>query len=68
MLLIPTFLEAKAGGSLSSRLTWSTERVPGQPKLHKETLSQTPKRNEGRREGGREKGREGERERATSRG
>jgi hypothetical protein len=28
---------------LGLRLAWSTERVPGQPGLHKETLSQKPK-------------------------
>jgi hypothetical protein len=28
------------GGFLSSRPTWSTELVPGQPRLHRETLSQ----------------------------
>ena len=32
--------EAEAGRSLSSRLAWSTEQIPGQPGLlHKETLS-----------------------------
>jgi len=30
--------EAKAGGSLSLRIAWSTEGVPGQPGLHRETL------------------------------
>jgi hypothetical protein len=32
--------EAEAGGFLSSRPAWSTELVPGQPGLHRETLSQ----------------------------
>jgi hypothetical protein len=32
--------EAEAGGFLSSRPAWSTEWVPGQPGLHRETLSQ----------------------------
>ena len=32
--------EAEASGSLSSRPAWSTERVPGQSGLHRETLSQ----------------------------
>jgi hypothetical protein len=32
-------MEAKGGGSLSLRSTWSTEGVPGQPGLHRETLS-----------------------------
>jgi hypothetical protein len=30
--------EAEAGGFLSSRPAWSTEQVPGQPGLHRETL------------------------------
>jgi hypothetical protein len=33
-------LEAKADGSLSSRLAWSTELIPGQPELHREILYQ----------------------------
>jgi hypothetical protein len=36
----PSTQEAEAGGSLvSSRLALSTERVLGQPELHRETLS-----------------------------
>ena len=35
--------KAEAGGSLSSRPAWSTEWVPGQPGLHRETLSQKNK-------------------------
>jgi hypothetical protein len=35
----PSTWEAEAGGSLSSRPAWSTEWVPGQPGLHRETLS-----------------------------
>jgi hypothetical protein len=35
--------EAEAGGFLSSRPAWSTEWVPGQPGLHRETLSQKQK-------------------------
>jgi hypothetical protein len=35
--------EAEAGGSLSSRPTWSTEQILGQPGLHRETLSQKTK-------------------------
>ena len=31
--------EAEVGGFLSSRPAWSTELVPGQPGLHRETLS-----------------------------
>jgi hypothetical protein len=30
---------AEAGESLCSRPAWSTEQVPGQPGLHRETLS-----------------------------
>ena len=32
--------EAEAGGSLSSRSIWSTEQVPGQLRLFRESLSQ----------------------------
>jgi hypothetical protein len=35
----PSTWEAEAGGFLSSRPAWSTELVPGQPGLHRETLS-----------------------------
>jgi hypothetical protein len=36
----PSTQEAEAAGSLSSKPTWSTEQVPGQPGLHRETLPQ----------------------------
>jgi hypothetical protein len=36
----PSTREAEAGGFLSSRLAWSTEWVPGQPELNRETLFQ----------------------------
>jgi hypothetical protein len=36
----PSTWEAEAGRFLSSRPAWSTDRVPGQPGLHRETLSQ----------------------------
>jgi hypothetical protein len=36
--------EAEAGRFLSSRPAWSTEWVPGQPGLHRETLSQKKKK------------------------
>ena len=36
----PSTLEAEAGGSLSLRPAWSTEWVPGQPGIHRRTLSQ----------------------------
>jgi hypothetical protein len=35
--------EAEAGGFLSSRPAWSTKWVPGQPGLHRETLSRKTK-------------------------
>ena len=31
--------EAEAGRSLSVGSAWSTERIPGQPELHREILS-----------------------------
>jgi hypothetical protein len=40
----PSTREAEAGGFLSSRPAWSTEWVPGQPGLHRETLSRETKR------------------------
>jgi hypothetical protein len=39
----PSTGEAEAGGFLSSRPAWSTKWVPGQPGLHRETLSQKTK-------------------------
>jgi hypothetical protein len=41
----PSTWEAEAGGFLSSRPAWSTEWVPGQPGLLRETLSQKTKQN-----------------------
>jgi hypothetical protein len=35
----PSTWEAEAGGFLSSRPAWSAEWVPGQPGLHRDTLS-----------------------------
>jgi hypothetical protein len=40
----PSTREAEAGGFLSSRPAWSTKWVPGQPGLHRETLSRTCKK------------------------
>jgi hypothetical protein len=40
----PSTWEAEAGGFLSSRPAWSTEWVPGQPGLHRETLSRKTKK------------------------
>jgi hypothetical protein len=40
----PSTQEAEAGGFLSSRPAWSTKRVPGQPGLHRETLSRKNKK------------------------
>jgi hypothetical protein len=42
----PSTREAEAGGFLSSRPAWSTEWVPGQPGLHRETLSRKTKPNQ----------------------
>jgi hypothetical protein len=39
----PSTREAKAGRFLSSRPAWSTEWVPGQPGLYRETLSRKTK-------------------------
>jgi hypothetical protein len=39
----PSTREAEAGGFLSLRPAWSTERVPGQPGLYRETLSRKKK-------------------------
>jgi hypothetical protein len=39
----PSAREAEAGRFLSSRPAWSTKWVPGQPGLHRETLSRTPR-------------------------
>jgi hypothetical protein len=39
----PSTWEAEAGGFLSSRPAWSTKWVPGQPGLHRETLSRKTK-------------------------
>jgi hypothetical protein len=36
----PSTWEAETDGSLSSRPVWSSEQVPGQPGLHRETLTQ----------------------------
>jgi hypothetical protein len=40
----PSTWEAEAGGFLSLRPAWSTELVPGQPGLHRETLSRKNKK------------------------
>ena len=39
----PSTWKAEADDSLSLRPAWSTEQVPGQPGLHRETLSQKEK-------------------------
>ena len=39
----PSTQEAEMGWSLRLNLTWSTEQVPGQPGLHRETLFQRRK-------------------------
>jgi hypothetical protein len=40
----PSTWEAEAGRFLSSRPAWSTNWVPGQPGLHRETLSRRKKK------------------------
>jgi hypothetical protein len=40
----PSTWEAEAGEFLSSRPAWSTKRIPGQPGLHRETLSRKTKK------------------------
>jgi hypothetical protein len=35
----PSSWEVEPGGFLRSRLAWSTEQIPGQPGLYRETLS-----------------------------
>jgi hypothetical protein len=40
----PSTWEAEAGKFLSLRPAWSTKRVPGQPELHRETLSRKTKK------------------------
>jgi hypothetical protein len=40
----PSTWEAEAGRFLSLRPAWSTEHVPSQPGLHRETLSQKKKK------------------------
>ena len=39
----PNTWEAESGGFLNSRPAWPTEWAPGQPGLHRETLSQKTK-------------------------
>ena len=57
----PSTWEVETGGFLSSRPAWSTECVPGQPGLHRETLS-------GKREKKKTQGEEGVWELALVRG
>jgi hypothetical protein len=40
MTSIPALGETEAGRCPNSRPAWSTEGVPGQPRLHRETMSQ----------------------------
>jgi hypothetical protein len=49
----PSTQEAEAGGFLSSRPAWSTEWVPGQPGLHRITLSRKNKNKNKRKNAGR---------------
>ena len=50
----PKTQKAEAGGSLSLKPAWFTEGVPGQPGLHRETLSQ--KKNKKQKQKKREEG------------
>ena len=52
----PSTQEAEVGGSLSSRLAWSTEGVPGHLWIHSKTLSRKDEREKERRK---ERGSEG---------
>jgi hypothetical protein len=49
MVVVHTFnsstQDAEAGGSLNLRPVWTTEWAPGQPNLHRETLSQNKQTN-----------------------
>jgi hypothetical protein len=47
----PSTWEAEAGRFLSSRPAWSTGRVPGQPGLHRETLSRKTKKKKKKKDG-----------------
>jgi hypothetical protein len=49
----PSTLVAGAGGLQGLRAAWSTEQVPGQPGLHKKTLSQKSKYKQKREKEGR---------------
>jgi hypothetical protein len=48
----PSTWEAEAGGFLSSRPAWSTKWVPGQPGLHRETLSRKKPKNKTKQKAG----------------
>ena len=43
----PSTQEAEADGSMSSKPAWSTEWVPGEPGVHRETLSWKTKAGKG---------------------
>ena len=47
----PSTWEAETGRFLSSRPAWSTEWAPGQPGLHRETLSQKQKTKKKKKQG-----------------
>jgi hypothetical protein len=58
----PSTWEAEAGEFLSSRPAWSTKWVPGQPGLHRETLSlEKPKKKKKKKKRKRKREREKER-------
>ena len=59
----PNVLEAGGGVSLSSRPAWCPEGVPGQPGLHRKTLSwKTKKRKKKKKKKKKEKEKEKEKE------
>jgi hypothetical protein len=51
----PSTREAEAGGFLSSRPAWSTKWAPGQPGLHRETLSRKTKKKKNKKKKNKEK-------------
>jgi hypothetical protein len=63
----PSTWEAEAGRVLSSRLAWSTEWVPGQPGLCRETLSWLSQKNQERDRESEQRETERERDKETKR-
>jgi hypothetical protein len=63
----PSTWEAEADGFLNSRPAWTTERVPGQPGLHREILSRKKKKQTNKKQKRKERKKEREREREKGR-